>query len=134
MLVTINVTQEDIDHGSHISCHNCMLGSAIQKVLKGAYWPKVETVAVLSRDRSDEEWDEFHRTHSNPHVSFSITEFENSTKFIFGPIRLPEVACKMADQWEFEHDPKEFVNHPDLKVEPFSFQVEIPKEYLKGET
>lgn len=132
MLATVNVTQEDIDHGNHSLCHNCMLGRAIHRVLKDGYWPRVETVALLARKMDDKELKEFHAANENFHVSFSITSYEDSTTVVAGPFMLPELACKMADKWEYDETPSQFVNHPDLKVEPFTFEIDIPEEYLNN--
>ena len=123
--VKIDVTQDDIDHGEHNFCNSCMLGRAISKVLKDEYWPRVESRALTEPNEVKVP------SSDNYHVSVSICEY-GKTWPQFYTVDLPEIARKSADNWEAKSSPGEYKYHEDFTLKPFSFELNIPKEYLKN--
>lgn len=133
MTITVNVTQDDIDHGDHSSCHWCMLGRAIQRHLKPEYWLKIETVASLSNHKFGRE-KMGNPAKENTHVSVSILKYGFiKEKAVLYREELPEIAIKSANNWEHAANPKEYPYHEDFTLKPFTFELNIPKEYLKDE-
>lgn len=124
MIVNIDVTQDDIDHGEHNYCHSCMLGRAISRVLKKEFWPRVESRALTAPEQV------INPAKDNYHISVSVCSYGKTRPQLY-TTELPETACKSADNWESLSSPGEYVFHEYFVLKPFTFELEIPEEYLK---
>lgn len=136
MIRTINVYQEDIDYGNHSSCHACMLGSAINRNLKPLYWALVVSLANLET-RNGQGWeDSVSDKKGNTHVQVEIYNYGNTwnagtadPEKALHTVKLPKIAAFTADNWEHKND-NTFRKHKFSPVMPFSFELDIPEEYL----
>lgn len=107
----INVTAEDIRHGLHADCYECMLGLAINRVL-------------------NPEWAETNRDRAAVELNFSASteQFRHGTIVFWVPdyyaVALPDVAREAGDKFEgygqFHRD------GPSRDIEPFSFTLDLP--------